>query len=473
MKKLVLVILIITVVSIGWAARKALIIGNSNYADSPLRNPVNDAEDIATALSRLGYSVSKHNDLSYAAFDQAVRDFSSRISSGDEVIFFYGGHGVEVDGSNYLIPVRPKIESEVDCREYAINAAWVLGRLEAAEILVFILDACRDNPFKGTRTSSRGLASMSTKAGSTVLVYATEPGKVASDGSGSRNSPFTQALLGNLDHLGTIDDLLIETSRDLLALTKGTQRMWRAGSLNDYYSLSRGKLSDKRDLALQSVEADTLSYDSRIVSHIIHGDGEKHGELEVSFSFPAFSQDSSSGRIINRNLEAALINLLELETSTSNLAEAVEKTVQSWKAATQDYDFYHLGEYRKVILDVALNGRIITVAGLFIMYWGGVSDYSVPLHFSYDLSGNLIPSSVLIPATNRTAFESLLIYHYRRNSKLNQDRADERILTPYSMYLSRDGLVVIYESHPRYWPSITIPRSEIYYLLSDEVRRIY
>ena len=182
----------------------ALVIGNSNYSTiSFLKNAVNDADDIASKLKALGFNVVKlkknlrHNDIK-----TTVRKFGKRIQAGDIVLFYYAGHGVSSHSQNYLIPLKADIEDESDLPYRAINANWVLDKLQLNQpaLKIMILDACRDNPFRGFRSASRGLARMNSNGG-TIIAYAADEGQKASDGTG-RNGLYTQELLKLLGQSG-------------------------------------------------------------------------------------------------------------------------------------------------------------------------------------------------------------------------------------------------------------------------------
>jgi uncharacterized caspase-like protein len=180
--------------------RVALVIGNSAYKNvTPLDNPRNDARLIADTLRALGFAVvggSAQLDLDKSQFDHAVQSFSDQIQGADVGLFYYAGHGVQVRGSNYLVPVtaNPTRESDVDFQ--LIDTALVLRQMEGAgtKLNIVILDACRNNPFggRGLRATEGGLAQMRAPEG-TLISYATQPGSVARDGADG-NSPYTRAL---------------------------------------------------------------------------------------------------------------------------------------------------------------------------------------------------------------------------------------------------------------------------------------
>ncbi len=197
MKRLLISILIVTC-ALGTlsAARKALLIGNANYGSSAknLKNPVSDTQLLERVLKDKGFSVSSHLNTGQKAFRDAVRKFGEGLKSEDEVVFYFSGHGAQINGVNYLIPIDADIVNDYDCETEAVSANWVLNSLSQAVTGIFILDACRNNPYlKSKGEGSRGLAAMKTVTPSQIIIFATEEGKEALDGSGA-NSPFVEAL---------------------------------------------------------------------------------------------------------------------------------------------------------------------------------------------------------------------------------------------------------------------------------------
>ena len=218
--------------------RIALVFGNGEYKSAPLRNPVNDARDMADALEKLGFSVSLKTDTDQRNMKQAIRAFGKQLRKGGVGLFYFAGHGIQVKGTNYLIPIGAQIESEADVEYEAVDAGRVLAQMEEAEnsLNIIILDACRDNPFaRSFRSSGRGLAKMDAPTGS-ILAYATAPGSIASDGSG-RNGLYTAALLKHMKTPGLeIGRLFRQVRIDVLSSSGKKQVPWEASSLTgDFY----------------------------------------------------------------------------------------------------------------------------------------------------------------------------------------------------------------------------------------------
>jgi hypothetical protein len=180
--------------------RVALVVGNDAYATGALRNAVADAKAIATALTEVGFAVTQLSDVTLPRFERAVADFSSQLQPGDVALFYYSGHGVQVEGENYLIPVDYAGTDEVDVKHKAYSASRVHEKLAAARVRLLILDACRDNPYRSTRAIRRGLSEMS--ATGSVIAFATGPGTTASDNPREKNGLFTKHLLAALAEPG-------------------------------------------------------------------------------------------------------------------------------------------------------------------------------------------------------------------------------------------------------------------------------
>ena len=225
--------------------RVALLIGNSNYDVGRLRNPVTDATDMAASLKKLGFSVILQNDADHKAMETAIKEFGRQLKKDTVGLFFYAGHGVQIDGRNYLIPLGANIEEEADVKYKAVNINRVFDVMDSAgnKLNIVILDACRDNPYaKSFRTSSRGLAMVGKSPNDTLIAYSTGPGDVASDGSG-RNSPYTRALLDNINRSGlSIEQVFKKVRNDLDNTTGGRQKPWYTASLGTDFYFNPGKI---------------------------------------------------------------------------------------------------------------------------------------------------------------------------------------------------------------------------------------
>ena len=206
--------------------RRALVIGNTSYPRDPLFNPGNDATDLAAALPDAGFNVTLRTDLDNKALERAVIDFSETVQPGDTALFFFSGHGLEVEGGqNYLLPLDFAAKAETDVKYQAVAAGRVQELLQArkAQTVILILDACRNNPYKSwSRASGGGLAGMSGE--SVYIAFAAAAGKQADDNPGGRNGIFTKYLLANLRAPGLpIDEVFNRVRRGVAVDTKGQQ----------------------------------------------------------------------------------------------------------------------------------------------------------------------------------------------------------------------------------------------------------
>ena len=220
--------------------RVALVIGNGNYANAgTLANPVNDAQAVAGALRDVGFDVALGRDLDRSTMERLLRDFLRKAGTAKVALLFYAGHGMQVDGRNYLLPVDAKIEAASDLNFETVELDKILGNLEdPARATIVILDACRDNPlsrsFAAKSRSSAvgtGLAAYAPLGTGTLIAFATAPGKVALDGTGT-NSPFTTSLV---KHLRTpnveVRTMLTRVRADVMAATGNKQLPWDNSSL--------------------------------------------------------------------------------------------------------------------------------------------------------------------------------------------------------------------------------------------------
>jgi uncharacterized caspase-like protein len=211
--------------------RVALVIGNSTYLSSPLKNPENDARAMAATLRRLGFEVDERTNLGYIEMNKSVENFRKKLSTGGVGLFYYAGHGMQVNGSNYLIPVDSKIDDENEVIYKAVDAGLVLAKMEQSksDVNLVILDACRDNPFaRSFRSSGHGLAQINAPTG-TLISYATAPGRTAGDGKG-KNGVYTEALIQAMESPGLKVEEVFKKVRKLV-LEKSSQVPWESSSL--------------------------------------------------------------------------------------------------------------------------------------------------------------------------------------------------------------------------------------------------
>lgn len=220
--------------------RVALVVGNANYKVRPLKNPRNDADDISRSLRASGFEVIDLRDASLQQMRNGVRQFGDRLINNDVGLVYYSGHGVEVKGRNYFIPVNADIMREDEIADQGLDVSLILEKMNTAGkgVNILIVDACRDDPFgRSFRSSSRGLAQMDAPRG-TIIAYATSPGKVASDGDPrERNSPYTKNLVKAMQQPNKpIEQVFKEVRRAVQEETKNQKTPWENTSLSgDFY----------------------------------------------------------------------------------------------------------------------------------------------------------------------------------------------------------------------------------------------
>lgn len=221
------------------ATRIALVIGNSSYEAVPrLPNPVRDADAVAEALERLGFEVSVGRDTRKAMLEGLLADFSEKAAQAEMAVVFYAGHGIEVGGENYLIPIDAKLKSDARIKFEAVSLSDILSAIEGGKgIKLVLLDACRNNPFIATmegrtRSIGRGLAKVEAADG-IYISYSAAAGTTASDGDGD-HSPYTEALLSTIEEPGLeLNFLFRKVARFVKQKTNGTQTPFEYGRLPD------------------------------------------------------------------------------------------------------------------------------------------------------------------------------------------------------------------------------------------------
>jgi uncharacterized caspase-like protein len=223
-------------------ARLALIIGNAAYPDSPLRNPINDARAIAGRLRELGFDVIAKENLGRDEMHAALREFSRRLDRSGVGLFYFAGHGMQIKGRNYLIPVDAAIESEEEVPYRGVDAGEVLDRMEGARTRtnIVILDACRNNPFqRHFRSRRQGLAEMDAPSG-TLIAFATAPGSVAADGEGS-NGLYTKHLLEQIKEPLPVEQMFKRVRIAVTQETRDLQVPWESSSLKEDFFFRPGQ----------------------------------------------------------------------------------------------------------------------------------------------------------------------------------------------------------------------------------------
>ena len=336
----VIVAMTLTMMAQASERRVALVIGNADYQSVPaLANPRNDAADLSEALTLAGFEVVEGFDQTRDEMASTIREFVDRLDGASTGLFFYAGHGLQVDGRNYMIPVDLILRDESDLQLQAIDMNLVLSQMERdPRVIIIMLDACRDNPFAQSmsRSLSRGLAPMETRSVGSLIVYSTQPGAVADDGIG-RNSPFTAALLNHAQQPGLeIQQMLRRVRGDVIAATDSRQVPWDHSSLTgDVFLIPPAVGVNADEEAVQGLE---LS-DSQIQLQLWN-DAKNSGSIPILTSFLEQFPGSPFS-----NAAQARIRGLERESEQSGdiVADAINRQV-AYGVVTEDpvepYEFY-------------------------------------------------------------------------------------------------------------------------------------
>jgi hypothetical protein len=302
----------------------ALVIGNSNYQHSQtLKNPVNDAEDIARVLESGGFKVTKIVDSDCAGMDRALKVFAREAKDGDVALFFFAGHGVQIDGANYLIATDTPSDDESDAKYKSINLDHVIQKLEKTNVStkLLILDACRENPWaQPGRGGSRGLAPVYAPRG-TLIAYSTSPGQVADDGTG-RNGAYTSALLQHIETPDVPIEIMFKNVRNTLsAATKQRQTSWEHTSLAGefYFNLSAASRID--EYSATAIKDKTFVLDMAKKSHQVIK-ALRSGNWHVQNPAIAELTVDHMKRMGPNNLFVVGRNILQAADGSSNSAQA-------------------------------------------------------------------------------------------------------------------------------------------------------
>ena len=221
--------------------RVALVIGNSNYQSAPkLANPGNDAQSMSQLLNSAGFEVTQATNLTRKDMVRVVQDFTAKVAErgpGTVAMVYYAGHGVQVEGENYLLPIDAKISSSYDLDGNSLRLVDLMGTLDAitSRMRIVVLDACRNNPFPQASDAGRGLAIVDAPNGS-IVGYSTSPGMEAADGDGN-HSPYTSAFINNAREPNLpIEQLFKRVRLDVNQATRGRQTPWESSSLtSDFF----------------------------------------------------------------------------------------------------------------------------------------------------------------------------------------------------------------------------------------------
>ncbi len=340
------------------AKRVALVIGNSSYQHTTvLKNPKNDAKAVAALLTRLGFEVVEGTDLEHRGFGRTITKFSRKLRGADVALFYYAGHGLQVNGRNYLVPVDSVLEEEAGLEFEAVRLRTVLSLLERRRrtSLVF-LDACRNNPLTrnlarsmGTRSVviGRGFAREETGIG-TLIAFATQPDNVAYDGEGD-HSPFTRALLDHLETPGMDVALVMRRVRqDVIQTSNGQQVPWSYSSLTAPFVFKAKPEPEPRPVVEAAPEP---RFDPKEIELAFWKSAQQNGTRSAyEVYLQRFPQGTFAGLA---RLEVARLTEAEARDAEQRKQAAEERREQAAERRRQDAERQRLAEEarRKAVAD--------------------------------------------------------------------------------------------------------------------------
>jgi hypothetical protein len=230
--------------------RVALVIGNADYKGDRLANPLNDAASIANTLRRLGFKVDTLTNANRRQMSEAINQFANKLKRNEVGFFYFSGHGAQVNGENYLIPVDAQVDNERDIKYATVHIGEVLDAMADAKnaVNIVIIDACRNNPFaRSWRSGTRGLAPIHAAKGM-IIAYSTAPGNLASDGPAGGNSPYMNHLMSQMLIPGLpVEQVFKKVRKDVQSETGGKQMPWESSSLigDFYFNPSTAKMAPR------------------------------------------------------------------------------------------------------------------------------------------------------------------------------------------------------------------------------------
>jgi hypothetical protein len=317
--------------------RIALVIGNSAYSSGPLKNPVNDAVAMAAQLQKLGFTVILKKNANLRGMEDSLTDFGNRLKRGGVGLFFYAGHGLQVGGVNYLVPIGAKINRESDIKYDTLDTGKVLDEMANANngLNIVILDACRDNPYtRSFRNAARGLAILSNAPSGTFISYSTGPGNVARDGEG-RNSPYTAALIKHMTEQGQpVEQVFKKVRQTLASKSGGTQIPWELSSLqgNFFFVPGSARTATESSPAEMQLEKRKPGADNTV------------DELELAMAKIQQQKEDKAAQKAEREekFRTLLADVKKYKTIIKEVIDA-ETKVAAWRGLTKKYPSWSAG----------------------------------------------------------------------------------------------------------------------------------
>jgi uncharacterized protein (TIGR02145 family) len=425
MKKLVLSLFIllfaITVLAQTGEKRIALVIGNNNYLNAPLKNPVNDANLMESTLKSLGFTVIKKVNANRAQMAQAIAEFWKNLGNYNVALFFFAGHGVQVNGVNYIIPVDASLETQDMVSFEAISVNDVVGKFEEypQNTNIVILDACRNNPFRSwARSGARGFKAMNPGSG-TIIAFATSEGSTAADGEGS-NGLFTHNLVKHIKKPVPIETVFKSTRVDVQKASGGNQspQEWTKLTGDFYFAKPTGNIS--QNLA-DNNEPEAVVFNPGNVE-IEYGsisiDTEIGGDLYIDGKKIGFVNANSKGNKLNKIKTGTHTVRIEgnetwektITVSKDQTAYVISKSNKPKDLPDQLYDSRD-GKYYKI---VKIGNQVWMAENLAFNYGSGCWAYDNNLSnvtkygylYNWETAKNVCPNGWHLPL--KSEFETLL-----------------------------------------------------------------
>ncbi len=404
--------------------RVALVIGNTNYASVPqLENPANDATALAQKLGKLGFDVTLAQDLDYRAFGRSLGAFSTKAGQADIALIYFAGHGIELSGQNYLIPVDAELKNNFEAKFETIALSTLTETVSSAGTLGMVLvDACRDNPFLnsmefsgGTRSVSRGLAPVDVKSKGLLVSFAAQSGSTADDGDGD-HSPYAQALLNVLDQPQLeVGRMFRKLRSEVRATTNGQQiPMERMQLPDEDIFLNLAALDQKSSSEVPAIASDTSQNPEIVFWNSIKDSGDPAMYQAYLSQYPngifasiaaiKFSSLSAKKEPAKQS-ETKDLGIIDLQVGNGSIATAGQTFSVHYTGTFENGDVFDSSVERNMPFDGVLSeygkqgGVIIGFNdGILGMRVGGKRRITIPPHLGYGSTarGNIPENSTLI-----------------------------------------------------------------------------
>lgn len=330
--------------------RLALVIGNSDYDSIPLRNPVNDARLISDSLKAVGFQTTVKENLTLAEMKTAIRNFASELPSGGVGLFYYAGHGVQINGRNFLIPTDFNA-AESDVAKQSLDVDELLKTVTGKSGLnIVILDACRNAPDGFTASNKQGLAEIRNAPIGTFIAFSTAPGRTAKDGAGE-NSPYSEALAENLRlRPSRLEDVFIRTRIQVDAQTSGQQTPWENSSIRTTFYFTEDTFAETQPVNISPSISNSLGK-----------------LLNAPIAVPILNETGRQSSIMNKTVSYFVENKIGLEMAQIRGGKFLMGT--NWVEIEKAYDDAKekkISDELKEIIAAEMPQHQVNIAGFFM-----------------------------------------------------------------------------------------------------------